>query len=116
MFRVGRQWGMMNSENNGALPGHAIGLQTRQFALQKIQLIVDDREMAALRRNDSGPVQHVAVKSNDRNKGGVEREVYARLRHDAPNQAARVGGWARLRRAEVGQEGIQRGNLGALEP
>src|SRR5580704_13317253 len=49
VFRVGRQRWVMNGHHNRALLRLAIRLQTCQFALQKIQLIVDDREMPALR-------------------------------------------------------------------
>src|SRR5271167_4043518 len=101
----------MNNQDNRAFLRLAIGLQMRQFAFQKIQLIVDDREMAALRRNDSRPVQHVTVKSNNGNKRGVECEVHTRLSHNTPDQAARVGRWTRFSGAEVRQERIQRGNL-----
>ncbi len=52
--------------------GVPIRFQPGQFALEKSQLVVADREMASLRRDDAGAIQHIAVQSDDRYERRIE--------------------------------------------
>src|SRR5579859_5209530 len=95
---------MMQGNYDGPISRGVLWLQALQLSFQKCQLIIHDIIVAALRRDDPRPFQHITVEPDDGDKGSIQGEIDSRLRHHAAHQASAVGRRPRNWGAEITQK------------
>src|SRR5579864_4615143 len=102
----------MDGQYDRALMRLALRLQARKLVFEERQLLVTDREMAALGRDDPRALERIAIEPDDRHERCVQREVDAWLGHYAANEPTGVGRDTGRRSAKVLQKAGERRHLG----